>query len=151
MARSDEMKKIAENRRARFDYDILETIEAGIELLGSEVKSAKAGHMGLGGSYAVIRNGEAWLLNSQIPPYQPNNVPEGYDPARSRRLLLRSLEIKELSGLLRQKTLTLVGLSAFIKRGLVKIELGVAKSRKKSDKREVIKKRDTERDIRRSL
>jgi len=142
-------KPLAENRRARFDYEILETLEAGIELKGHEVKSVKSGRLGIAGSYAVIRGGEAWLLNSQIPPYQPKNTPPDYDPTRTRRLLLRSDEIKRLVGVLKEKSVTLVPLNAHLKRGIVKIELGIGRSKKKSDKREVLKKRAAEREMRR--
>ena len=154
---------LAENRRARFDYEILETIEAGIELRGFEVKSAKFGRMGIVGSYAVIRGGrpetagraspsskagEAWLLNSQIPPYQKNNTPESYDPLRTRRLLLRKEEISKLIGRLKEKSLSLIPLQVYLKRGFMKIELGLGRPRKKYDKRELLKKRSVEREMR---
>ncbi len=143
-------KNLAENRRARFDYDILEKYEAGLELSGQEVKSAKGGKMNLAGSYAVIRGGEAWLLNAQIPPHQPKNAPADYDPARTRRLLLRREEIKNLLGRLHEKGLSLLPLRAYAKRGLVKLELGLGRSRKDKDKREVLKKRSVEREMRRA-
>lgn len=142
-------KNLAENRRARFDYDILEKYEAGLELSGQEVKSAKAGRMNLAGSYAVIRGGEAWLLNAHLPPYQPKNAPTDYEPARTRRLLLRREEIKDLLGRLHEKGLSLLPLRAYVKRGLVKLELGLGRSRKSKDKREVLKKRSVEREMRR--
>ncbi len=144
------MKDLAENRRARFDYAILETYEAGIELLGTEVKSIKSGRMSLGGSYAVLRGGEAWLLNADIPPYQPKNAPPDYDPKRSRRLLLHHSEIKNLMGKLHEKGLTLFPLRAYLQKGFIKIELGLGRSRKKSDKRELLKKRAHEREMRNS-
>ena len=143
------MKTVAENRRARFDYEIVETLEAGIELRGFEVKSVKLGRMGIAGSYALIKNGEAWLLGAQIPPYQPKNTPPDYDPARTRRLLLRSEEISRLSGKLKEKSVALVPLRAYLKHGLVKIELGLGKARKKADKRELIKRRDAQREMER--
>ena len=145
------MGEISSNRRAYFDYEILETYEAGIELLGHEVKSVKAGHINLAGSFAVIRNNEAWLLNATIPPYQPKNVPADYDPLRSRRLLLHKSEIKELIGAAAQKGLTIVPLRVYTKRGRVKILVGLAGHKRKTDKREIIKKRETEREIRRAL
>lgn len=145
------MSDISVNRRAYFDYEILETYEAGIELYGFEVKAVKTGHISLAGSYAVIRNGEAWLLNVTIPPYQPQNAPPDYDPTRSRRLLLHKSEIKELIGASAQKGLTIVPLKVYTKRGRIKILMGLAKHKKKTDKREVIKKRDTEREVRRTL
>lgn len=142
------MQIIAENRRAKFDYQILETFEAGIELEGLEVKSAKNSRMGLAGSYAIIRNGEAWLLNAQIPAYQPNNTPKDYDLLRKRRLLLRKNEIASLANRLKEKGLSLIPLRAFVKRNLIKIELGLARPRKKHDKREILKKRAAYREMR---
>lgn len=139
------------NRRVYFDYEILETYEAGVELFGFEVKAVKTGHMNLAGSYAVIRNNEAWLLNATIPPYQPKNAPPDYDPTRSRRLLLHKAEIKELIGKAAQKGLTIVPLKVYTKRGRVKILVGLAKHKKKADKREIIKRREAEREIKRSL
>ncbi|MBI4094507.1 MAG: SsrA-binding protein SmpB [Candidatus Liptonbacteria bacterium] len=143
------MQTLAENRRAKFDYDIAETYEAGIELLGTEVKSIKNGRMNLAGSYAEVRRGEARLINAEIPPYQPKNAPPDYDPKRSRRLLLRHAEIKELNGKLHEKGLVLVPTKAYLKRGFIKIELGLCRSRKKYDKRELLKKRTAEREMRR--
>ena len=144
------MKSLSENKRARFDYAIEETLEAGIELRGFEVKSAKAGRLNLAGSYGVIRGNELWLLNSQIPAYQPKNAPPDYDPSRSRRLLLHKDETKRLIGLLKEKRVTLVALHSYLKGNLVKIALGVGRSKKKSDKRETIKKREAEREMRRA-
>ena len=141
--------RLSENRRARFDYEILETYEAGIALTGQEVKSTKNGRMNLSGSYAVFRNGELWLLNSQIPAYQPKNAPADYDPARSRRLLLHRKEIAGLIGKLRNKSFALVPVNAYLKKNIIKIELGLGKSRKKSDKRELLKKRTIEREMER--
>lgn len=141
------MAELAENRRARFDYEILETYEAGIELLGFEVKAIKTGRGNLTGSFAVIKNSEAFLLNANVPPYQPKNSPRDYDPQRTRRLLLKKSEIRELFGKTTQKGLTIVPLKAYTKRGKVKILLGLARSKKKSDKREVIKQRESQREI----
>ena len=141
-------KILSENRRARFDYEVLENFEAGIELSGQEVKSAKSGRLNLSASYAVVKNGEVWLLNSEIPAYQPKNAPVDYDSKRTRRLLLRSPEIKSLMGRLKEKNLTLVALNAHLKKNLVKIELGLARSRNKHDKREALKKKAIEREIR---
>ena len=143
------MKLLSENRRARFDYEILETYEAGIELLGQEVKSVKNGRLNLAGSYAVIRGGQAWLLNADIPAYQPKNAPVDYDSKRSRRLLLHESEIRNLTGKLHEKGANLLPLEAHLKKGFIKITLGLGKSRKKSDKREVLKKRAHEREIQR--
>lgn len=140
-------KIVALNRRARFDYGIIETYEAGIVLSGQEVKSAKNGRFNLSGSYGIIRGGEIWLINSQIPPYQPKNAPPDYDPGRSRRLLLRREEIKNLAGRLHEKSFTLIPVRAYLKKNLIKIELGFGKSRKKSDKRELLKKHAVEKEI----
>jgi SsrA-binding protein len=145
------MSVIAENKRVKFDYEILETFEAGIELKGYEVKSIKTGRVNLAGSYAIIRNNQAWLLNADIPPYQPKNTPADYDPKRTRRLLLKKSEIKNLIGRVQERGLTLVPLKIYTKNRRVKIEIGLGKSRKKPDKRELIKKRDIEREIGRNL
>jgi SsrA-binding protein len=144
-------KILAANRRARFDYDILDTYEAGLSLLGHEVKSAKNGRAGLAGAYAVIRDGEAWLLNCTIPPYQQNNVPDDYDPDHTRRLLLTKREIRELEGKLKEKGLLLVALELFVKKNLVKVKLALARSRKAPDRRDVLKKRAIDRDAEREL
>lgn len=141
------MQNIAENKRAGFDFEIIEKYEAGIELNGQEVKSAKDGRFNLASSYAIPKDGGLMLVNSSIPPYQPKNAPEGYDSARSRRLLLHKDEIKFLYGKLKEKSFSLVPLRAYLKKGLIKVELGLGKSRKKSDKREVIKKRDARREM----
>ena len=142
------MGTIAENRRARFDYEISDTYDAGVELFGHEVKSAKSGHFQIAGARVLIRNGEAWLVNSHIPPYQPKNTPSGYEEDRSRKLLLTKDEIKGLTGALQEKGRTLVPLRAFLKRGFIKLELGLGRSKKKSDKREALKKRAHVREMR---
>jgi SsrA-binding protein len=144
---------ITENKKAWFDYQILETYEAGIELKGFEVKAVKSGRISLAGSYAIIRDHQVWLLNVDIPPYQPKNTPADYDSKRTRRLLLNKKEIKNLIGLTQEKGLTLVPLKVYTKgkSRRIKIEIGLAKSRKKADKRELIKKRNIEADIRRYL
>ena len=140
---------IATNKRAYFDYEILETYEAGIELKGFEVKSIKTGRINLAGSHVIIRNNQAWLLNADIPPYQPKNTPDDYDSKRTRRLLLKKSEIKNLIGRTSEKGLTLVPLRVYTKHQKVKVEIGLGKSRKKADKRELIKKREVEREIKR--
>jgi len=145
------MKEISVNRRACFDYEILQNYEAGIELNGFEVKSVKTGHINLAGSFAVIKNNEAWLINAFIPPYQPKNTPAGYEPDRSRRLLLHKSELKELIGASSQKGLTIVPLKVYTKNNRVKILIGLARHKKKFDKRELIKKRETKREIDRTV
>src|SRR3990167_3863612 len=136
---------ITTNKRAYFDYQILETIEAGVELKGFEVKAIKTGRINLAGSYVVIRNNEAWLINADIPAYQPKNAPINYDSKRTRRLLLKKSEIKNLIGSIVEKGLTLMPLKVYTKNRKVKIEIGLGKSRKKKDKRELIKKREAKR------
>lgn len=145
----NDMKSLAENRRARFDYAVLETYEAGIELTGQEVKSVKSNRASLAGSFALIRGGEAWLTNAQIPPYQAGNAPPDYDASRTRRLLLSKNEIKSLEGKLHEKGYTLVPLRMYLKRNLVKVELGLARSKKHADRRQDIKKKEDIREARR--
>jgi SsrA-binding protein len=142
------MDSIAENRRAGFDYEISEKYTAGIELRGHEVKSVKSGQFQIAGARVLIRNGEAYLVNSHVPPYQQKNAPADYEEDRARRLLLTKSEIDELTGALRDKSKILIPLQAFLKNGFIKIELGLGRLRKKSDKREVIKKREHQREMR---
>lgn len=141
---------LAENRRARFDYDFLESVEAGVELTGIEAKSAKLGRMNLTGAYVLVRGGEAVLLNASINAFQPGNAPKDYEPERTRKLLLHRREIQRLAGKLEKERLAIIPLRAYLKKNLVKLELGLGRSRKKADKREVLKKRDAERDMRRA-
>ncbi len=142
------MEALAENRRAPFDYEISDTYEAGVELRGYEVKSVRNGHFQIAGARVLIRGEEAWLVNSHIPPYQPKNTPTDYEEDRSRRLLLTKDEIKELTGALQEKGRVLVPLRVYLKNHFIKLELGLGRGRKKSDKREVIKKRSHEREMR---
>ncbi len=143
------MASYAENRKARFDYEILEKYEAGIELLGTEVKSVRGGKMSLEGAFVIVRGGEAFLINSNIPPYQPKNAPKDYDPLVNRKLLLTKKELAELAGTEKNKSLTVVPISVYNKGRKVKVEIAVVKGKKKFDKRETLKKRDTDREIRR--
>lgn len=144
------MKTLAENRRARFDYEILETYEAGIVLTGQEVKSVKNGRAQIAGSYAVVRHGEPRLLNANIPPYQPKNAPGSYDPSRSRQLLLHKKEVQNLIGKLHEKGLTLVPLKMYLKKNLIKVEIALARPRKKHDKRELLRRRAHEQEMKRA-
>lgn len=139
--------EIAENKKAYFDYEILERFEAGIVLNGHETKSIRSGHINLAGAHAIIRDGEALVLNMQIPSFQPENIPNGYDSARTKKLLLTKKEISYLAGKIKSG-LTLIPLRIYNKKRLLKLELGLAKGRKKVDKREVIKKREIEREMR---
>jgi SsrA-binding protein len=145
------MPHYAENRKARFNYEILEKYETGIELLGAEVKSVRGGQMSLEGAFVIIRGGEAFLINASIPPYQPKNAPKDYDPLRNRKLLLTKKEINELAGSEKNKSLTIVPISVYNKGRKIKVEIALVKGKKKFDKRETLKKRDTEREIRRTL
>ncbi len=145
------MKVFAENRKAYFNYAILEKFEAGLVLNGQEVKSIKLGRMSVAGSFVVPKNEELFLLGAKIPAYQPKNAPADYNPERSRKLLLKKAEIKYLIGKVKERGLTLTPLKVYTKDGKIKIEFGVAKGKKKFDKRESIKKRETEREIKREL
>ena len=140
--------EIARNKRAYFDYDIQEKVEAGVELKGFEVKSVKSGRINLAGSYVLIRGGEAYLINTDIPPYQPKNAPLGYDPHRNRKLLLNASEIRYLLGKAQEIGLTLLPLRVYLKRNLIKLEIGLGRSRKAKDKRDLLKKRSDIREIR---
>lgn len=146
------VKTITYNRRASFDYNLLEKYEAGLVLQGHEVKSIKNNRISLAGSFVVIKRTpklDAYLINAHIPAYQPKNAPPNYDETRSRKLLLRKNEINTLVGKISQKGLTLVPIRVYLKRGLVKLEFAVGKGKRKIDKREIIKKRETEREMRR--
>lgn len=145
------MTELAVNARARFDHDILETFEAGIVLSGHEVKSLVLGRVSLGGSYAVARGGELWILNMDVAPYQAGNTPAHYDQKRPRKLLLHRREIATLIGSLQEKKLTLVPLAVYTKNGKCKVHLGLARSKKQGDKRAGIKRRETEREMRRAV
>jgi SsrA-binding protein len=143
--------KFAENRKAHFNYEILEKITAGIELLGFEVKAIKAGRMSLDGAYIVVRGNEAFLIGAGVTSLQPKNTPKDYDERRNRKLLLTKKEIRYLVGKEKQNGLTIVALSVYNIGRKIKVELGLAKGKKKSDKRESIKKRESDREIRRTL
>lgn len=140
---------IATNRRARFEYEILETFEAGIALLGPEVKSLRAGKANLADAYAIVRRGDAVLLHLHISPYAQAGR-ENPDPRRDRRLLLHRREIQRLDGQLAERGLTLIPLRLYWKEGRAKVELGLAKGKRSYDKREAIKRRDSDREIQRA-
>lgn len=145
------MQIYAENRKAHFDYEILQAYEAGIVLRGFEVKAAKAGKIHIAGSYVISKGDGLYLVGATIEPYQANNTPEGYDPGANRRLLLKEDEIKELIGRAKNDRLTIVPTKVYNKRGLVKVEIALARSKKKKDKRETIRKRETQREMDRTL
>ena len=145
------MKVLADNKKAYYNYEILEKFEAGISLVGQEVKSLKTRGVNLAGSYVVIKNNEVLWIGAKIPAYQPKNAPSNYNPERSRKLLLRKKEIKHLIGKAKQKGLTLIPLRIYTKDGKIKLEFGIGKGLKKLDKRELIKKRGVEREIQKAL
>ena len=145
------MAHLANNPKARFNYELLKTFTAGIELEGREVKSVRSSKMSLTGSYIAVRGGEVFLLGANIAPYQPKNTPKEYDPERNRKLLLSKSEITELAEAENTKGLTIIPLSVYNKGRFLKLDLAIARGKKKFDKRETIKKRDTEREIGRTL
>ncbi len=145
------MEIFAENRTAKFDYEIIDTFEAGIALLGGEVKSIQSGRVNLTGSIIRFEKGKLALLNADIPAYQPNNASEGYVPTRPRFLLLKKNEIAKIADYLDQRTLTILPISVYNNGNLIKLKIAVGRKRKKSDKRAVIKKRETSREIQRTL
>ncbi len=147
----DGYKVVSDNRQARYLYEILETFEAGIELKGTEVKSIRQGKANLKDGYALIRNGEAWLINVHISPHQTTGEYFNHDPRRTRRLLLHRGELRKLIGKVEEKGLTLVPLKMYLKRGWVKISLGLAKGKKLHDKREDLRKRQDQREIQRAM
>ena len=144
-------KVIADNRQARYLYEILETYEAGIQLTGTEVKSIRAGKANLQDGYASIRDNEAWLLNVHISPYNASGQYFNHEPRRSRKLLLHRDEIRKLIGKTEQQGLTLVPLKMYLKNGWVKISIALGKGKKIHDKRETIKKRQDQREMQRAM
>jgi SsrA-binding protein len=148
MAEKAEVKVLATNRQAFHNYFIEEKLEAGIVLLGTEVKSLRQGRANLKDGYALVRDGEVWLLNCHISPYSHGNL-NNHDPLRERKLLLHREEIRRLERKRRISGLTLVPLSLYLRKGKVKAELGLARGKKLYDKRESIKQRDLDRESRR--
>ena len=145
------MPTLVDYKKAHFNYEILEKIEAGIELLGLEVKSIKKGQGSLDGSYVIIRGGEAYMVNTFVPPYQENNTPKEYEPRRNRRLILGKKEIVRLADIEGGKGLTIVPISIYNKGNLLKVSVAVVRGKKQHDKRESIKKRETDRAVRREF
>ncbi|PJE51273.1 MAG: SsrA-binding protein [Candidatus Yanofskybacteria bacterium CG10_big_fil_rev_8_21_14_0_10_36_16] len=145
------MSVFAINKKARFDYEIKETLEAGLVLLGHEVKSIKIGKVSIKGAYVKIIGGEAWLIGAVVPPYQPGNIPADYDEQRNRKLLLKRQELDYVVGKAKEGGLTLVPIKLYNKKGLIKLEVGVGRGKKKADKRDTIKKRETKRQIGRAM
>ncbi len=145
------MKVFSENRKASYNYNVLERFEAGLVLMGTEVKSIRLGRISLDGSYIIFKGNEPFLIGAKIPAYQPKNAPAGYEPERSRKLLLNKKEINYLLGKVQQKGLTLIPLKIYSKNANLKIEFGLAKGKKKYNKKEEIKKREIEREMRRMI
>jgi len=150
MAADDGRKLIATNRRARFDYELLDRFEAGLVLLGPEVKSLRAGKANLGDAYAQARDGELWLLNAHISPYEQAGR-ENAEPRRERKLLMKRAEIARLRGKIAEKGLTLVAVSLYWKAGRAKCELALARGKRQRDKRQTIRKREEKREMERAL
>ena len=143
-------KTVTVNRKAYHDYIILESLEVGIVLTGSEIKSIRAGRVNIGDSYARPENGELWLMNAHIAAYEAASR-FGHEPNRPRKLLLHRHQINELTAQVSQKGLTVVPLKLYIKKGTAKLELGVARGKRLHDKRETIARRETEREIERAM
>lgn len=141
------VKTIADNRQARFQYEILDTYEAGLELTGTEVKSIRAGKVNLRDGFANIRRGEAWLHNVHISPHSMTNLAYNHEPRRTRKLLLHKQEIRKLIGQTEQKGLTLVPLKMYFKNGRIKVAIALGKGKKLHDKRESLKKKQDKREM----
>jgi SsrA-binding protein len=146
----DAIVPIARNKRARHDYEILETWEAGLVLSGTEVKSLRDGRAQITDAYGVVKDGEVWLLNAHIAPYAQGNI-WNHDPLRTRKLLLHQKEIRQMIGAVERKGLTLVDLDLYFKHGRAKVRLGLARGKKLHDKRADLKARDDEREMQRAL
>ena len=150
MKKDSSNKTLAENRKAWHDYFIEEAMEAGIELVGTEVKSIREGKANLKDSYAEVRNGELFVYNMHISPYEKGNI-FNKDPLRVRRLLMHKKEIQRLEGFVSQKGFTLVPLSIYLKNGRIKMNLSVARGKKDYDKRDTMLEKDAKRDIERQM
>jgi len=146
----DNVKIIATNRKARHDYFLLESFEAGIVLQGSEIKSIRAGQISLKEAYIRVDGEQAWLVNAHVAPYDPASR-ENHDPLRDKKLLLHKKEIKKLWDEVRQKGTTIIPIKVYLSKGRAKVEIAVAKGKKKYDKRQDLKKRDAQREIDRAL
>jgi len=144
-------KIVSDNRQARFLYEILETYQAGIELKGTEVKSIRAGKVNLRDGYALLRNGEAWLINVHISPHTTTGEYFNHEPRRTRKLLLHKQEIRKLIGKVEQQGLTLVPLKMYLRKGIVKVDIALGRGKKLHDKREDMKRRDDQREMQRAI
>jgi SsrA-binding protein len=148
---SDGFKLVADNRQARFEYEILETFEAGIELRGTEVKSIRNGKANLRDGFALVRDGEIWLYNVHISPHDTTSQVFNHEPRRTRKLLMHHREIRKLIGQVEQKGLTLVPLKMYLKRGWVKLTIALVRGKKLHDKREDLKRKQEKREIERTI
>jgi SsrA-binding protein len=144
------VRTVATNRKARHDYHIDDTFEAGIALTGTEIKSIRAGRVSLRDSYATVKEGELWLLNTHIAPYQHGTY-ANHEPRRPRKLLMHRREINRITGKLQEKGFTLVPLRLYLKNNLAKVELGLARGKKQYDKRAALRQRETRREIDRAV
>lgn len=144
------MPNLASNKHAKFNYEIIEEYEAGLVLSGAEVKSVKLKKMSLKGAYIAYDKGELWLKNCLISPYQQNNQRD-YDPYKIRKILMKRQEIDSLMGKSKSQGLTLLPINVYTKKALIKVKIGLARGKKKHDKRQTIKKRDADRKIKRAL
>ncbi len=147
---AEDFKVVATNRKAYHDYSIEETHEAGIALTGTEIKSVRNGSVNLKDAYAIVKDGEAWLLNVHISPYEPASR-QNVDPDRTRKLLLHRYEINRLMGRVQEKGLTIVPLRMYLKKNRAKVELALVRGKRQYDKRETIAKRESDREIQRAL
>lgn len=145
------MSDLIKNKKASFNFELLETFEAGVVLTGAEAKALRAGKASLNGAYVVVRGGEAFLLGASISPYQVANTPKKYDPMRTRKLLLKKKELKELETKTDNQGLTIVATKWYNRKRHIKLEIALARGKKKADKREKIKERDSKRAIDRIL
>jgi SsrA-binding protein len=151
MATTDTQRALATNRRARYDYFIKETFEAGMVLLGSEIKSAREGRMSIAEGYVYIKNGEAWLENAHIPQYAPAGEHDQHDPTRARKLLLKKKQLEHLDEQAHRDGQTIVPLKVYIKNRVAKLLVGVGKGKRQVDRRNTIKERDAKREIDRAM
>ena len=142
---------LIQNKKVHFNYEILERYESGIELLGIEVKAIRAKHGSLEGAHIIVRGGEAFLIGATVNPYQPGNTPKGYEAMRNRKLLLTKTEIGELAAHESKKGLTIVPVALYNKSRKIKVEIAVVRGKKLHDKRETMKKRESERDVLRDI
>lgn len=150
MKKSSTSSTIVVNKKAYFDYEVLETLEAGVVLKGYEIKAIRQGKINLKGSYVTVSNNEVWTENIHIGAYQPKNQPD-YDPKRKRKLLLKRKEIDRLTGILDTKGVTAIPLKIYLSRNFAKMTLGICRGKKKYDKRDALKKKAVDLEVKRAL